>query len=64
MTSEYTTFRCYFCGEETKHKILKCERSIASRLLRGVVTMGISEAFGNTYQCKCAKCGHINELLM
>lgn len=60
MANKYITFHCYFCGEETEHEMLKCERPIALRLLRGIVT-GISEAFGNTCQCKCTKCGHINE---
>lgn len=61
---KYISAQCYFCGEKTEHKILSCDRSLALRVLRGIVTLGVSEAFGNTYECKCLKCGHVNEILM
>jgi hypothetical protein len=59
MAKEFTAF-CWDCGKTTVHKIIEREYSGVTRVVFGILTLGVSEA-GNTKTGECTKCGRINK---
>ena len=51
--------KCSRCGEKTKHTVLVCNDSMATRIFETVITMGFAALEKREYECECQKCGKI-----
>lgn len=62
MKKKNTVGFCYKCGKYTKHRVIKCEDTVAWRAFEIVCTLGFGTLLEHNYYCECNKCGEINEL--
>lgn len=62
MIKRYLVGYCRNCHKNTKQEIIRCGEPFAERLFLGLITLGISEIAGHTYQCECTKCGEANNI--
>ena len=59
MKDKYIAGYCWKCGRTTKQEVIRCTESVAERLFLGIMTLGMNEMFGHSYQCECTECGSI-----
>lgn len=56
---KYVTTYCWECGSKQKHKVINYSIKGKKRILLGIITLGISEAF-NCRTVECCECGCVS----